>query len=232
MTVGSSARGRLSPSRRMVVIAVISAVLAAAVTAAAFLLNRPEPARTGVDIAVVGDSYTAGRLNRVVWPTLMAQRTGWSVANFALPGTGFAADGAGGQAFTWQIDRALAARPKTVLIMGGNEDGRFAGTGKIGQTAVDGFNKAIRAGTQVLVVGPTWYESPAPPTVATVADEIRAVAESSRIPFLSALDAPKMNIPAWLTPAQMLPDRSGPNDDGQSVIADRVAAWLRTQGWK
>jgi hypothetical protein len=232
MTVGDSVHGRLSPGRRAIVIAVISAVLAAAVTAAAFLLNRPQPDRSGVDIAVVGDSFTAGRLNRVVWPTLMAERTGWSVANFALPGTGFANDGLGGQAFTWQVDRALAARPKTVLIVGGNEDGRYAGTGKIGQTAVDGFNKAIRAGTQVLVVGPTWYESPVPPTVASVSDEVRKVAESSRVPFLNALDMPAMNVPAWLSPAQMLPDRSGPNDDGQSVIADKVAAWLRTQGWK
>ena len=27
----------------------------------------------------------------------------------------------------------------------------------------------------------------------------------------------------------MLADRSGPNDDGQSVIADKVAAWLRSE---
>lgn len=226
MTAAGNSLRRLAASRT-VVIAVISAVLAAAVTAAAILLTRPKPVPLpAVDIAVVGDSYTAGRLNRVVWPTLLAQRTGWSVANFALPGTGFAADGVGGQAFTWQIDRALVARPRTVLIVGGYEDGRFAGTGNIGQTAVDGINKAIRAGKQVLVVGPTWYEVPVPPTLAAVSDEIRKAAEQSMTPFLNALNPP------WLTPAQMLPDRSGPNDQGQSVIADKLAAWLRTQEWR
>jgi hypothetical protein len=38
-------------------------------------------------VAVVGDHSTAGIENRVVWPTLMAERTGWSVSNFALPDT-------------------------------------------------------------------------------------------------------------------------------------------------
>jgi hypothetical protein len=123
------------------------------------------------------------------------------------------------------VDRALAARPRTVLLIGGYEDGRFAGTGNIERSAVDGINKAIRAGKQVLVVGPTWYEVPVPPTVAAVSEEIRKAAENSRTPFLNALNPP------WLNPAQMLPDRSSPNDDGQSVIADKLAAWLRTQGW-
>lgn len=224
MIAVSSALRRLLTNRTFA-IAMVSAVLAATVTAAALLLTRPKAEPTSLDIAVVGDSYSAGRLNRVVWPTLLAQRTGWSVANFALPGSGFAADGAGGQAFTWQVDRALAARPHTVLIVGGYDDGGYAGTGNIGQTAVDGINKVIRAGKQVLVIGPTWYELPIPPTVAAVSDEIRKATEQSKTPFLNALNPP------WLSPAQMLADRSGPNDDGQSVIADKVAAWLRTQGW-
>ena len=50
-------------------------------------------------------------------------------------------------------------------------------------------------------------------------------AEQTKTPFLNALNPP------WLNPGLMLADRSGPNDDGQSVIADHVAAWLRTQGW-
>jgi len=224
MTDGNNALGRLL-RHRAIIIAAVSALLAAALTAGVFLLTRPKPDLTSVDIAVVGDSYSAGRLNQVVWPTLLAQRTGWSVANFALPGTGFAADGAGGQAFTWQVDRALAARPRTVLMVGGYDDGRFAGTGNIGPSAVNGINKVIRAGKQVLVIGPTWFEVPIPRTVAAVSDEIRQATENSKTPFLNALNPP------WLTPAQMLPDRSGPNDEGQSVIADKVAAWLRTQGW-
>jgi lysophospholipase L1-like esterase len=145
------------------------------------------------------------------------------VANFALPGAGFAADGPGGHAFTWQVDRAVAARPRAVVLVGGIDDGRFVGTDAIRQGAVDAIRKIIRAGKRALVVGPTWFETPVPPEVAAISAEIAKAAEETRVPFLDALDPP------WLTRAQMLADRSGPNDDGQSVIADKVAAWLRTE---
>lgn len=214
-----------SPVRRTALIAIVSAVLAAAVTAAAVLLTRPTPPppQSGVTVAVVGDDYSAGRLNRVVWPTLLAQRTGWSVANFALPGAGYAADGPGGHAFTWQVDRALAAKPRAVVLVGGLDDGRFLESGAVGQGAVDALRKIIRSGKRALVIGPTWFETPAPPQVTAVSEEIRRAAEQMRVPFLDALNPP------WLTPELMLVDRSGPNDDGQSVIADKIAAWLRTE---
>lgn len=206
----------------MVLAVAATAVVAATVTASAFLLTQRHPVTAqSVDVAVVGDAYSAGRDNTVVWPTLLAQRTGRSVANFALPGAGFAADGFGGYAFTYQVDRALVARPQTVLIVGGLDDGGYVGTGNIGQGALDAINKVIRAGKRVLVVGPTWYETPVPQTVAGAADEIRQAADQTKTPFLNALDPP------WLKPNQMLTDHSGPTDDGQSVIADKIGAWLR-----
>jgi hypothetical protein len=61
-------------------------------------------------VAVVGDQYTAGVQNRQVWPTLLAQRTGRSVSNFALPDAGYVADGRGGHGFTYQVDRAHGAK--------------------------------------------------------------------------------------------------------------------------
>ena len=222
MTTARSALRRI-PGGRTLVIAAVSALLAAALTAAAFVLLRPAPRQDPLTIAVVGDAYTAGRLNRVVWPTMLAQRTGWSVANFALPGAGFAADGPGGYAFTFQVDRALAANPHTVLFVGGLDDGGFAGTGNIGQGAVNAISKVILAGKQALVIGPTWFQTPVPPTVLAVAKEVRQVADEGKVPFLDALDPP------WLAPNLMFPDKSGPTDLGQSVIADKVAAWLRTE---
>jgi hypothetical protein len=62
--------------------------------------DREAPQASPMSIAVIGDSYTAGIQNWVVWPTLLAQRTGWSVSNFALPNAGFVADGLGRHAFT------------------------------------------------------------------------------------------------------------------------------------
>lgn len=211
-------------SRRPLVIAAVGALVAAAVIAIPYFASRQSAsAPPSVTVAVVGDDYAAGRLNRVVWPTLVAQRTGWSVANFALPASGFAADGPGGHAFTWQVDRALAAKPQTVLLVGGINDPAFLGTGNVGQGAVDAIKKVVRAGRQVLVVGPTWFETPVPAEITAVSEEIRKAAEQTRVPFLGALDPP------WLTPELMLPDRSGPNDEGQSVIADKIVAWLRSE---
>ncbi len=71
-----------------------------------------------LSIAVVGDQYSAGVQNRSVWPTLMAQRTGWSVSNFAQPNAGYVADGQGGHAFTYQVDRAQGADTRVILIVG------------------------------------------------------------------------------------------------------------------
>ncbi len=174
-------------------------------------------------IAVVGDQYTAGIQNQLVWPTLMAQRTGWSVSNFALPDAGFVADGRGGHRFAYQVDRAQGARPEVVLIVGSIADSRFSDTGPISVEARVAIDKVKLGGEQALIVGPTWFETPVPFSVRRVSDAVRNVASDAGVPFLNALDPP------WLTKDQMRADLKGPNDEGQSVIADKVAAWLRSE---
>ena len=208
-------------------VAVATALTITAVTASVFVMaRRPNDSGfppSGVNIAVVGDAYSAGTNNRVVWPTLLAQRTGWSVANFALPDAGFASDGPGGHAFTYQVDRAQQSHPRTILIVGGIADEGLAVTDFIGAGATDAINKIKLGGQQALVIGPTWYETPVPELVAQLSSQIHDAADQARVPYLDALDPP------WLTRDQMQPDLSGPTDDGQSVIADKVAAWLHTE---
>ena len=195
------------------------------VTASAIALTTDDqtPQPWPLSVAVVGDQYTAGFQNRQVWPTLMAQRTGWSVANFALPDAGFAADGRGGHGFTYQVDRAQGANPQVVVIVGSIADSRFNDTRPISVGALDAINKIKLGGEQALVVGPTWYETPVRSSVMRVSEAVRKVAEEAGVPFLDALDPP------WLTKDQMQPDLRGPTDEGQSVIADKIAAWLRSE---
>lgn len=202
--------------------AIGAALLAAAVTAVimAAAAQPVAPTRSGVAIAVIGDGYTCGRDNRVVWPTLLAQRTGRAVANFALPRAGFATDGEGGWAFSDQVDRALQSRPETVLFVGGLDDGGVTGTGNIGHGADEAFGKAVRAGVRILVVGPTWYQNPVPAEVLAASTEISAAAARAHAPFLDAVNPP------WLTGDLMNRPRTAPSDDGQSVIADKIGAWL------
>jgi hypothetical protein len=212
-------------SRRTLVV-VLLAILLVGELVAGSVIAALDPSKTATQppsIAVVGDTYTVGRNNYVVWPTLLAQRTGWSVANFALPGAGFQTEGQGGWAFGRQVDRALAAHARTILIMGGLSDEQYAWSGKISQAAVEAINKIKLSGQQALIIGPTWYETPVPASVAAVSYEIQKVAEVAGVPFLGALDPP------WLTRDLMQPDLSAPTDKGQSVIADKVAAWLRTE---
>jgi len=184
---------------------------------------RTPPQPSPPVIAVVGDSYTAGIQNRMVWPTLLAQRTGWAVANFALPGAGFVADGQGGHAFTYQVDRAQGLHPQIILIVGGLADDGFADMGPVNVSALDTINKIKVGGQRPLIVGPTWYETPVPESVTRVSEAVEKVAQGAGVPFLSALDPP------WLTRSQMGPDLSAPTDEGQSVIADKIAAWLRAE---
>jgi hypothetical protein len=220
-------RGAVGTRRTVFVVGVAVALTVEAVTASVFVMaRRPKDFAffpSGVNIAVVGDAYSAGTNNRVVWPTLLAQRTGWSVANFALPDAGFASDGPGGHAFTYQVDRAQQSHPRTVLIVGGIADEGLAVTDFIGAGATDAINKIKLGGQQALVIGPTWYETPVPELVAQLSSQIHDAADQARVPYLDALDPP------WLTRDQMQPNLSGPTDDGQSVIADKVAAWLRTE---
>lgn len=211
---------------RGILVVAFTAVLAGGLVAAVLTwrtMSDERPHSRPLTIAVVGDSLTAGSNNQVVWPTLLAQRTGWSVANFALPASGFAADGRGGYSYPHQVDRALAMHPQVVLFLGGVDDGSYAFTGAIGTAVTDAVNKVKNAGPRALVVGPTWYSTSVPKAVTTVSDEIRQASDKAGVPFLDALDPP------WLTIDQMQPNLGGPNDNGQSVIADKIAAWLRTQ---
>ena len=195
------------------------------VTASAVALATDDqtPKPWPLTVAVVGDQYTAGIQNRQVWPTLMAQRTGWSVANFALPDAGFAADGRGGHGFTYQVDRAQGANPQIVVIVGSIADSQFNDTSPISVGALDAINKIKVGGQRALVVGPTWYETPVRNSVRRVSDAVREVAEEAGVPYLDALNPP------WLTKDQMRPDLNGPTDEGQSVIADKITAWLRSE---
>lgn len=176
-----------------------------------------------LSIAVVGDQNTAGINNMDVWPTLMAQRTGWSVSNYALPEAGFAASGTGGQSFRFQVDRAQAGRPQVILFVTGTADASVPESEAVTIGAFDAINKAIRGGQTVAVVGPIWYETPVPDSIWHVNDAVQKVAEVAGAPFFDAVDPP------LLTKELMFPDLSGPSDAGQSVIADKLAAWLRSQ---
>jgi hypothetical protein len=213
-----------SGRRRAALTVVIATILLTQLVLAQIVLvatSRNQLASSPPSIAIVGDSFAAGALNRVVWPTLLAQRSGWAVSNVALPGAGFVADGRGGYAYTYQVDRAQAAHPRAIVITTGLADTGLADMGPMRIGAIDAINKIKLGGQQALMIGPTWYEPSVPASVRRVSDTVKQVADQLDVPFLNALDPP------WLNRDEMQVDVSGPNDEGQSVIADKVNAWLR-----
>ena len=214
-----------SLSRRTLALAAATLVVVTALITAAVVAVRsdaaaapPEPLR----IAVVGDYYTVGTQNVQVWPTLLAERTGWAVSNSALPDAGYAADGRGAYAFTYQVDRALASDPDIVLLVGGTSDTAY-GPDSIAYGAADSLRKITESGRRALVVGPTWYEEPIPELISMVSDVVGTKADEAGAPFLNALEPP------WLSAAEMRSDFTGPNDAGQEVLAEKIEAWLREE---
>ena len=207
---------------RVVLAVVLAATLTGGVVTVCGSAESSAPS-SALAIAVVGDSYSAGRNNEVVWPTLLAQRTGWSVANFAQPDAGFAVDLQGGHAFSFQVARAEQVHPRAIVIMSGVADAELAFTGALAAGAADAIDKIKLVGSKALVIGPTWYDTDIPEAIRNLSDQIHKAADDAGVPFLDALDPP------WLTVDQMQADLGGVTDEGQSVIADKVAAWLRTE---
>lgn len=214
----------ISGSNRFLVQVAIVLLLVGELAVASSVVRSPARVPPApLTIAVVGDQNTAGIKNRVVWPTLMAARTGWSVSNYAVPEAGFAADGMGGQAFSFQVDRAQAQRPQVVLLATGTADAAVPEMEAVTVGAAEAINKIILGGEQAAVVGPFWYETRVPDSVRRVNDAVQKAAAQAGVPYFDALDPP------LLTKDLMHADRTGPSDEGQSVIADKIAAWLRAQ---
>ena len=212
--------------RRSTPTAVAALILTGAIVSASMVLTtctREPDSSWPLSVAVIGDAFTAGESNEVVWPTLLAQRTGWSVSNFAMPDAGFAADGRGGHAFTHQVERAQAARPRIILITTGQADNDLPEMGAVTVGAIDAFDKIQLGGQRALVIGPIWYGAPTPGKVQMVSEAVREAARIADVPFLSGIEPP------WLSRSLMQGNLHSPNDAGHSVIADRVAAWLRTE---
>lgn len=215
------------PARRWPLPTLALAVAFVAIIVGAVTVVVPRQAAvdepTSTLIAVVGDSVSAGRNNEAVWPTLLSERTGWPVANFAQPDAGFVRDDQGGHAYAYQVERAAQVRPRVIVVMTGTADVEIAFSGAVAVAASDCFDRIKLLGIQALAVGPTWFDADVPDGLRAVSDQVRDAANRAGVPFLDGLNPP------WLIGDQMQANLQGPNDVGQSVIADKVAAWLRQE---
>ncbi|CCQ13662.1 Lipolytic enzyme [Rhodococcus sp. AW25M09] len=199
------------------------------VVAAVVRDDSSAPTVTTVDrpvrISVVGDSYSRGLPDTLVWPELAAESTGWSIDNVSIFSAGYVATDGNGT-FADQIDAALAGNPDVVLVVGGIND-----VGKppelITQRAIDTLGElARRAPTaRIVVMGPIWHELPVPEAAGVIDNSVGTAAHTLRLPYLSVVGED------WLVPEGMIQeDGIHPTEAGQRVLAQQIVASLETTG--
>lgn len=221
---------RLSP-RSPIVLVAMAVVAVAVVALCVFAVTRHDdpPAAPQADttfrVTVVGDDYSAGRNNKVVWPDLLARSTGWQVDNASSIGAGYVSSGAKGT-FQTEVSSALDQNTDAVVIFGGlNDVGRPAAL--VTQRASDliGFVARSSPGTRIVVVGPAWHELPTPMAVSTINTAVESAAQTMRVPFLDVAGD------GWLDGRGLIQsDDIHPTDSGQRVLADRLGELLRRTG--
>ncbi len=88
--------------------------------------SPPTPVGTpgGTAVAVIGDSIASGYGLTVpqAWPALLAQDEGWDVDDLGVAGAGFVASGSNGTTYAHQVDQAIQAAPRLVVITATDND--------------------------------------------------------------------------------------------------------------
>lgn len=222
-------RFRLGRPAANAALAGVLVVAVALVVAAVVRDDGPTPAVDAAEkplrISVMGDSYSSGLPDDVVWPTLAGEATGWSMDNVSIFSAGYVATDGNGT-FADQIDAALAGNPDVVLVVGGIND-----VGKppelITQRAIDTLGELARRApaAKLVIMGPIWHELPVPEAAAVIDDSVRTAADMLRLPFLSVVGED------WLVPEGMIQeDGIHPTEAGQRVLAQQIVASLETTG--
>lgn len=205
------------------VFAVQAAAVAAILSACSFAPGAAQESGLGNDnssgptLVVIGDSYSEGVDNTVVWPQLLAEKRGYRLVNMSIGGTGYL-NGAFATTFGDRIKSSDVERPSIIIFAGSRNDILFA-PAEVRAAAREAFAAAQDRfpDARIVAVGPIW-DSTAP------ADEVRAInsavsqaAEASGVEFVDALEAD------WLADRSLIhADGIHATDAGQQVLSDGV----------
>ncbi|MGU3433240.1 SGNH/GDSL hydrolase family protein [Actinomycetes bacterium M1A6_2h] len=175
------------------------------------------PAQTAV--AVIGDSFSSGSDNDVVWPEVLADRYGWDLENASQSGAGYVAgDGILGT-FADQVD-AVVDHPVDVVLVVGSENDVDADPKDVGVAAADLYRRLeLEApSARIVVIGPIWSVGDPPPELTAVGDAVQAAAAGAQLSYVDPLPL------GWLAdPALIQEDGDHPTDVGQAELADDIS---------
>lgn len=175
------------------------------------------PAQTAV--AVIGDSFSSGSDNDVIWPEVLADRYGWDLENASQGGAGYVAGEGILGTFADQVD-AVVAHPVDVVLVVGSENDVDADPGDVGVAASDLYRRLeLEApSARVVVIGPIWSVGDPPPELTAVGDAVKSAAEAAKLSYVDPLPL------HWLAdPALIQEDGDHPTDLGQAQLADDIS---------
>lgn len=174
-------------------------------------------AESGPSLVVVGDSYSEGVDNTVVWPQLLAESRGYRLVNLSIGGTGYV-NGTFAPTFGDRITSADIEGPNIIIFAGSRNDIWFspsevrAAAKEAFATAQDRFPRA-----RVVAIGPIWDSSTPSIEVEAVNAAVSEAAEASGVEFIDALSGD------WLADQSLIhADGIHATDAGQQVLSDAV----------
>jgi hypothetical protein len=210
---------------------IVAILLVAAAVLVTLAVARPKPAAPAaacdhtLRVAVIGDSYSAGLNTGIVWPSLVAGSSTFSISNVALPSSGYVGGIGQSVPFASQVDKALASKPDIVIVFGGlNDVGQS--TDLITQSATGLFTDLITRAprAKLIVFGPIWHDDPAPPSALDIDSAVAAAANATHTTYISLVDE------KWLVGEGLIQD-DGVNltDQGQTTLARELGPLIQRQ---
>lgn len=204
---------------------------AAAASSAAARQSAAAAQAARIDIAVLGDAYTAGSGmdsgEQSEWPALLGAAHPWDVTRFAVGGTGFVAGRESANDFAARVPEIVARKPDVVIVEGGHDDASSPPAQVA--AAADKALTALRAGlpdAKIVVLGVLWPDA-APPAVFAIDDSLKAATASVEGVFVDALRD------GWFSGANgrlIGSDGIHPTDEGQAALARRIGDALVRAG--
>lgn len=233
--MGNGFVGWFSRSYRGVIIGLVAIMAAAMVLLAVQHVNASRPAAGAVPapvptfestkpplVTIIGDSYTAGSPEntgpKTLWPVLAREELGFRFQNLAVGGSGYVNLGLDGKPFLAQTGR-ISSDSDLVLVYGSRNDQPTTDP-TVEQQAATALYQAIKdkaPNAQVVVIGPSYVENPAPAGGVSNADAIRKAAAAAGASYTDAID--------WFhgTPGSYIGgDGIHPTDEGHKYLAKKI----------
>jgi hypothetical protein len=184
----------------------------------------PPPPAGPVRVSVIGDSYSAGSNNDVVWPSLVAAGSPLSISNVAVADASYAGGAGQSGRFADQIDMALASKPDVIVVFGGLGDAGLPDE-QITQSAIDLFAELVRRapGVKLVVFGPIWHTDPVPDVFLALDADIASAARTTHTTYIPLIRD------KWLMADGLMQGDVAPTDEGQSVLARKLNPVLLEQ---